>query len=265
MALKWAVLTSLTPLGYGSVCGMPDISFPVAGTSRAGYLAVPPATPGPWPGVVVIHEIVGLNDDIRRKADEFAARGYLALAPDLYDGRFWVRCVRAAARQVQAGQGPAFVALDAAAAFLASRPDCTGKTGVIGFCLGGGFALLCAPRGGFDVVSVNYGQVPKDAERALAGACPIVGSYGGRDPMGTSHPERLQRALAVLEVPHDVMIYPGSGHRFMTQSTGASAVLARVGRMSFQPADAADAWQRIFQFFGTQLGGGPAADSPADG
>jgi carboxymethylenebutenolidase len=233
---------------------MPEVSYPVPGGTAAGYLAVPSAPPGPWPAVVVIHEAFGLNDDIRAKADKFAAHGYLALAPDLFDGKSWIRCIRAAFRQLRAGQGPAFAALDAARAFLAARSDCTGKTGVIGFCLGGGFALLCAPREGFGVAAVNYGEVPKDAERVLAGACPIVGSFGGRDPMGTEHPERLQRALAVLEVPHDIQVYPGSGHRFMTQATGAGAVLARLGKMSFQRADAADAWQRIFAFFAVYLG-----------
>ena len=235
---------------------MPDISYPAADGTWPGYLAVPPASPGPWPAVVVIHEAFGLNDDIRRKADEFAARGYLALAPDLFDGKSWIRCIRGAFRQLRAGRGPAYVALDSARVFLAGRPDCTGKTGVIGFCMGGGFALLCAPRPGFDVAAVNYGEVPKEAEAVLAGACPIVGSYGGRDPMGTQHPERLQRALVVLEVPHDVEVYPGSGHRFMTETSGVGAVFAKVGKMTYQPADAADAWQRIFAFFGTYLGAG---------
>ena len=237
---------------------MPDISYPVPGgsaisTTVAAYLAVPSGGPGPWPGVVVIHEALGLTDDIRAKADELAGRGYLALAPDLFYGRSWIRCIRSAIQQVRAGRGPAFTVLEASRAVLAGRADCTGKTGVIGFCMGGGFALLCAPRDGFAVAAVNYGEVPKDAERALVGSCPVVGSFGGRDPMGTAHPERLQRALAVLEVPHDVHVYPGSGHRFMTQTSGATAVLAKLGRMTFQPADAADAWQRIFGFFETYL------------
>ena len=232
---------------------MPDITFQAADATWHGYLAVPAGRPGPWPGVVVIHEAFGLTDDMRRKADEFAAHGYLALAPDLFDGKSWIRCVRSAFQQLRAGRGAAFEALDGARSFLAERPDCTGKTGVIGFCMGGGFALLCAPRPGFEVASVNYGDVPKDAERALAGACPIVGSFGGRDAMGTEGPERLQRALAVLEVPHDVHIYPGSGHRFMSQSSGPAAVLLKMARMSYQPADAADAWQRIYRFFGTYL------------
>jgi carboxymethylenebutenolidase len=228
-----------------------------------GYLALPagassdPAgqgSTGKWPGVVVIHEAFGLNDDIRRKADQFAAHGYLALAPDLFDGKFWIRCIRSAIRQVRAQSGPAFEVLEAARGFLAARADCTGRTGVIGFCVGGGFALLCAPRDGFAVAAVNYGDVPKDAERALAGACPLVGSYGGRDrSISTEHPERLQRALTVLEIPHDVKVYPGSGHRFMSESSGVGGALAKVARMSYQQSDAADAWQRIFAFFGEHL------------
>ena len=234
---------------------MPAISYQAADRTTPGYLAVPlaGAAPGPWHGVVVIHEAFGLNDDIRQKADQFAARGYLALAPDLYDGRSWMRCVLGAVRQVRAGSGPAFDALEAARRYLAARDDCTGRTGVIGFCMGGGFALLCAPRDGFAVASVNYGEVPKDAENALRGACPIVGSYGARDPMGTKHPERLQRALTVLEIPHDVEVYPGVGHRFLTKPSGAAAVLSKFARMNYVESDAADAWRRIYAFFGEHL------------
>lgn len=235
---------------------MPGVSYQVADRTTRGYLAVPPtgSAPGPWHGVVMIHEAFGLNDDIRAKADQFAAHGYLTLAPDLYDGKSWIRCVLGAIRQLRAQSGPAFDALEAARRYLSARGDCTGRTGVIGFCLGGGFALLCAPRDGFSVVSVNYGQVPENAEDALRGACPIVGSYGARDPMGTKPPERLQRALTVLEIPHDVTVYPGAGHRFLTEPSGASAVLAKFARMNYVESDAADAWHRIFGFFAEHLG-----------
>jgi carboxymethylenebutenolidase len=238
-----------------------DISFVVNDRTIPGYLAVPSgdgAGTGPWPGVVIIHEIFGLNDDIRRKADEFAAHGYLGLAPDLYEGKNWLGCVRSAFKQIRAGSGQAFEVLDAARALLAGRDDCTGKVGVIGFCMGGGFALLCAPGHGFDAASVNYGEVPKDAEAALAGACPVVGSFGGRDLMGTEPPERLQRALAVLDIRHDVKVYPNSGHHFMSPSSGAAAVITKIIRMSYNEQDAADSWQRIFAFFGEMLGAGPS-------
>jgi carboxymethylenebutenolidase len=212
----------------------------------------------------VIHEVFGLNADVRHKADQLAARGYLALAPDLFDGKPWIRCVVSAIRQLRARSGPAFGLLEAARGALAARDDCTGRTGVIGFCLGGGFALLCAPRGGFSAASVNYGEVPGDAETVLRGACPVVGSFGARDIGGTKPAERLEHALTVLEVPHDVEVYPGSGHRFMTESSGAGAVLARFTRMSYQEADAADAWRRIYAFFGAHLGrDGIAGDASA--
>jgi carboxymethylenebutenolidase len=237
---------------------MPDISYPVGGGSAQGYLAAPAngsAEPGPWPGVVVIHEAFGLNADIRQKSDQFAARGYLALAPDLFDGRSWIRCVLGAFRQIQARSGPAFTALEAARSFLGARADCTGRTGVIGFCMGGAFAVLCAPREGFAAASVNYGVVPRDAQNVLRGTCPIVASYGARDQMGSKPPERLERALTALQVPHDVKVYPGSGHRFLSEASGSGAVLARFARMSYQETDADDAWRRIFAFFGEHLAG----------
>src|SRR5215831_14564098 len=174
-------------------------SYGADGRTWSGYLAVP-AQAGPWPGVVVIHEAFGLTDGIRQVADQLAAHGYLALAPDLFDGKSWIRCISSAVRQLHAGQGPAFAIIDGARAALAARPDCTGRAGVIGFCLGGDFALLCAPGHGFDVVAINYGDVPKDP-KLLAGACPVVGSFGGRDRMTAGHPERLDRALTALNVP----------------------------------------------------------------
>jgi carboxymethylenebutenolidase len=251
-----------------------DISFVVNDRSIPAYLAEPTgdsaepagesAEPARAPGVVVIHEIFGVNDDIKHKTDQIAAHGYLGLAPDLYGGKSWQGCVRQAFKQLKAGSGPAFEVLDAAARTLAERPDCTGQVGVIGFCMGGGFALLCAIRPGYSSASVNYGVVPADAEDVLAGACPIVGSFGAKDAMGTKPPERLQRALAVLDVRHDVKVYPDSGHRFMTKSTGAGAFLARITKMSYSEEDANDAWQRIFAFFGETLSPSPPATPPAD-
>ena len=241
---------------------MTAISIPVDDQTYPAYLAEPDGPPVRRPGVVVIHEAFGLNDDIRQKADEMAAHGYLAVAPDLYQGKSWPGCVRQAIVQLRSGSGAAFEAIDATRAMLAGRADCTGKVGVIGFCLGGGFALLCAPRPGFGAAAVSYGQVPADAEGALAGACPIVGSFGARDLMGTKPPERLQRALVVLDVKHDVKVYPNSGHRFMSEASGAGAVFAKIFRLSYDAEDAADAWRRIYAFFDAELGRGDEV-SPA--
>lgn len=237
---------------------MPDLSYPGDGGMVHGHLAVPGgpgAAPPPerWPGVVVVHEAFGLTESIRQQADRLASQGYLAFAPDLYGGKSWVRCIRGAIQQLRAKSGPAFTAIEAARAWLASRPECSGTTGVIGFCLGGGFALLCAPRDGFAAVSVNYGDVPADAETALEGACPVVGSFGARDPMGVKPPNRLEQALTSLGVPHDIKVYPGAGHRFMNKPPAPLAPLAGAVRMGYQETAAEDSWRRIFAFFDEHL------------
>ncbi len=133
--------------------------------------------PSPWPGVVVVHDALGLSDDIRAITDRFATAGYLALAPDLFSRGGMVRCVKSVFSQLYSGSGRAFDDLDAARTLLSDRDDSSGKVGVAGFCMGGGFALVAAARG-FDASAPYYGDLPKDT--ALAGACPVVASFGPR-------------------------------------------------------------------------------------
>ena len=190
---------------------------------------------------------------IHLKADEFAGRGYLALAPDLFGGKSWIRCIRGAFRQLQAGSGPAFTALDAARSFLSVRNDCTGKTGVIGFCMGGGFALMTANRG-FDVAAPNYGHLPRNLDAALSDACPVVGSYGARDRMLKGAAAKLEAALTDRGIPHDVKEYPDAGHSFLEQfPVGPLAPVLRVAGLGYEAASADDAWRRIRAFFDEHL------------
>ena len=233
---------------------MADMTFPTPHGELAGYLARPSGS-GPWPGVIVIHEVLGLDGDIRCHADRFAAWGYLALAPDLYSWGAKLTCIRAAFRELRAGSGRMFDDVDAARAWLAGRDDCSGRVGVIGFCMGGGFALLAAPRYPFAAAAVNYGIVPRDAEEALAGACPIVGSYGGRDRSLRGHATRLDHALSALGIDHDVKEYPAAGHSFLNRHHSPFAVVEKVLGMGFQGPAAGDAWGRIMAFFETHVRG----------
>jgi carboxymethylenebutenolidase len=239
---------------------MAEVTFAAPRGELPGHLATPAAA-GPWPGLVVIHEAFGLNDDLRGIADRLAEHGYLALAPDFFSGGgSKLACVRAAIRELNAGAGPTFDAIDAARRWLAERADCTGSVGVIGFCMGGGFALLAAPRYPFGAASVNYGRVPDDAERVLGGACPIVASYGGRDRGLRGHPERLERALTTLGVEHDLKVYPDAGHSFLNRNRGVAAfVLGKVFGVGYSGPSAEDAWRRILAFFGTHLRAGAEA------
>ncbi len=122
-----------------------DLSHPAADRDGSrklrGYLASP-AGSGPWPAVVMIHEIFGLDDVMRGHADRLAGLGYLTLAVDLFSAGGTARCLAATMTAMIRGHGRAFADICAARYYLASSRDCTGKIGVIGFCMGGGFALL---------------------------------------------------------------------------------------------------------------------------
>jgi carboxymethylenebutenolidase len=233
--------------------GVPDLSYSAASGELRGYLSVPRGE-GPWPGLVVIQDALGLTDDIREQADRLAAGGYLAFAPDLYSGR-GLRCVIATLQQSRSGHGPAYEDIEAARQWLVEREDCTGRIGIIGFCMGGGFALLSAPRYEFAAASVNYGEVPDDAAERLRGACPIVGSYGGRDHTLRGRAERLRAALTELDVPHDVKEYPGAGHSFMNRINLGPlfAPVLHLTGFDYHHPSAEDAWRRIFLFFDDHL------------
>jgi carboxymethylenebutenolidase len=227
-----------------------DIAYPVPGGTLPGYLAVP-TTPGPWPAVVVLHEIFGLSDDVRRQADRFAAEGYLALAPDLFGWASTPRCLVSSVRAMARGEGRIFDDIDAARGFLADRDDCTGSVGVIGFCFGGGLALLVAPAG-FVASAPNYGHLPRKPAERLRGSCPTVASYGGRDRQLKGAAAKLETVLEQLGIEHDVKEYAEARHGFLFPHTGKHAWSEPL-IVSYDKDAADDAWQRIFTFFDRHL------------
>ncbi|WP_328223236.1 dienelactone hydrolase family protein [Streptomyces sp. NBC_00310] len=160
-----------------------------------------------------------------RQTERLARAGYLALMPDLFADGGARRCLVPTMRAATSGRGRAWADLEAARQTLAEHPDCTGRVGVIGFCMGGSFALVAAGRGAFDAASVNYGLLPEDAERALAESCPVVASYGGRDRMLKGAAARLESVLEGAGVPHDVKEYPGAGHSFLNDAENAPRLL----------------------------------------
>lgn len=236
---------------------MPDIELgPVRDGSAAlrGYLGTPYGD-GPWPGVVVLHEGFGLNDVVRRQADHLAGAGYLALALDLYSDGGAARCLVSTFRALLSGRGKAIADIEAGRTFLQQHADCTGRVGVIGFCMGGGFALVTAGSG-FDVASANYGPLAPKLDEKLRGACPIVASYGGRDPLIPGAGRKLERTLTRLGIEHDLKIYPGVGHSFLNDAPvgpGPTPQVLRIANAGPKPEAAADAWRRIEAFFAQHL------------
>lgn len=221
-----------------------------------GVLGVPQGA-GPWPSVVLVHEAYGVTDVMRRQVTHLASMGYLALMPDLFSAGGARRCLVATIRALRSGEGRAFVDIETARTFLSARDDSTGKVGVLGFCMGGGFALVAASGHGFEVASSNYGMLPRDLDDDLRGACPIVGSYGGRDHSLTGAAARLDEALTRVGVVHDVKEYPEAGHSFLNDAENGPAAMrlltTRILGAGPNPDAAADAWQRIDGFFREHL------------
>jgi carboxymethylenebutenolidase len=205
---------------------------------------VKPEGVGPFPGLVVIHEIFGLNDNIRGIASRFAEQGYAALAVDLFSNRNRAVCML----QLMHGMlirplnNSMLSDLQATMAFLGKQPgvDPNG-TGVVGFCMGGGYALqLAVTEKGLKVASAFYGAVPKPLE-AFAQSCPIIGSYPEKD-FSAQGAHELDAVLEKHRIPHDIKFYENTLHSFFNQP-----------RTPIEEQAAKDAWQRMLSFFGRHL------------
>jgi carboxymethylenebutenolidase len=235
---------------------MPEITYPAPAGSLPAYLAVPTAQ-GPWPGVVVVHDALGMSTDLRRITDRFAATGYLALAPALYRRGRKIQCIVSTFRSLSSGSGPAIDDLVAARDHLAADGRCTGKVGLVGFCMGGGFCLQLAPRGVFDATAPNYGVLPNGTEHntALRRSCPVVASYGAKDRMLRGAAAKLEEALAEGDVPRDIKEYPDVGHSFMNNwpTPAPLRLVERIAGLAYSEPEAEDAWRRILAFFGEHL------------
>ena len=206
------------------------------------------------PGVLVLHEVFGLNDDIRRICRRFAEKGYHAVAPDLYRGAHWARCSMGAlaALRFRDGGQPADD-LEAALQWMEAQPAIT-AAGAVGFCLGGGFALCLGTRGTAKVAGGFYGDVPT-RQRMAEHMCPVLGGYGGRDRLFASQGARLKSDLDELGVPNDVVVYPDAGHSFMGDAGHPvlAALSAPLMAVSYNEAAAEDSWRRMLEFFAVHL------------
>lgn len=232
---------------------MPDLTFETPHHALNAYLATPEGK-GPWPGVVAIHDVYGLTDAARRHGDWLAQAGFLALVPDLYSWGGKLKCIRATMHDLSGGAGQSFDDVDAARRVLAERTDCTGKIGIVGYCMGGRFALLTAAGNGFSVSAPNYGRLPDNLEEVMRGACPVVASFGKHDiVVGKGAAGRLEKVLEKLGIEHDVKEYPNSGHAFMDDHKGALYSALALFGLKFNEKDAADARARITAFFKRHL------------
>jgi len=220
------------------------VKFQGEGRLLRGYLARPDGE-GPFPGIVVIHEIFGLNDNIKEISDRFANEGYVALGVDLFAGRNRMVCMFSfmGGLLFNSLNNGGIKDLKAALGHLGARPDVDeARLGAIGFCMGGSFAIAWACTDDrLKVVAPYYGMNPRPLE-AVRRACPVVGSYP-EDDFTKSHAIKLDATLDEYEVPNDIKLYPGAKHSFFNAH----------GR-NYNAEVSADSWERTLAFFGERLG-----------
>ncbi|MCV7335318.1 MULTISPECIES: dienelactone hydrolase family protein [Mycolicibacterium] len=210
-----------------------------------------PGGDGPWPGVVIIHDAIGYGPDNEAISERVAAAGYLALTPNLYSRGGRARCITRVMRELMTQRGRALDDILAARDHLRSHAKCTGAVGIAGFCMGGQFALMLGPKG-FGASAPFYGTpLPRHLAQTLDASCPVVASFGRRDPIGIGAPARLQRIVDDKNIPADIKVYPDAGHSFANQLPGQAFL--RITGFGYNEAATADAWSRVFAFFDEHL------------
>jgi carboxymethylenebutenolidase len=211
---------------------------------------------GPWPGLVVIHDAFGYRRDKEATNERIAQAGYVALTPNMYARGGRVRCITRVMRELMTQRGRALDDILAARDHLKAMAECSGHIGIAGFCMGGQFALVMSPKG-FGASAPFYGTpLPRNLSETLEGACPIVASFGGRDPLGRGAPDKFREVTAAKQLTTDIKVYPGVGHSFA--NTLPAQPLLRITGFGYDQAATDDAWSRVFAFFGEHLAAGAA-------
>lgn len=216
-----------------------------------------PGGDGPWPAVVVVHDAIGYGPDKEAISARIAGAGYLAITPDLYSRGGRTRCITRVFRELLSKRGRALDDILAARDHVLGLPECTGAVGIAGFCMGGQFALVMSPKG-FGASAPFYGTpLPRPLDETLTGACPIVASFGRRDPIGIGAADRLRKVVQDKGIAADIKVYPEAGHSFANKLPGQP--LLRVTGFGYHEAAANDAWARVFSFFTEHLRATPRA------
>ena len=219
-------------------------NVPVGDNQVWSYVAHPVGE-GQWPGILVIQEWWGLEPHMFDVAQRFAREGYVAIMPDLFHGMV-TNDAAEAMDFMRSGfdQSEAVEELVATVKFLKDLSPCSGKVGVIGYCLGGGLALSTAIASD-EVGAVNpyYGGNPDPIELVERIQCPVLGLYAERDEANRPSVPAIEEALGRYGKEYECIVYPDAPHAFFNDT-----------RDSYRPEAAADAWRRTVEFMRQHLG-----------
>lgn len=233
-----------------------DVSLPGRRGDMPVYVAVPDGE-GPWPAVLVVSDALGMTIDLRKQMDWLAGEGYLAAAPDLFYWGGRMRCLFSTMRQALAGEGSVFDDFETARQWLVNYQDSSGRVGVGGFCFGGGFALLLAGKGGFDVAGSTYSSLTRDVLTSLARSCPVVGSHRAHKKL-EKEPAEIAEVLWANSVPYDIEVSANDGHSFGNDHLDGtvpkwSLILGKMTTSEPQAPAVQDSRRRILSFFDAHM------------
>jgi carboxymethylenebutenolidase len=226
-----------------------EVTIPAGGGAPAtpAFAMIPE---GAARGVVVVHEIYGRQPEIDRVVERFARTGYAAVAPDLFH-RGRLACLFEVFRAMKRGGGGTAVeqGRNTRAWLCAESGVAEDKVGLIGFCWGGGYALLTGP--GWGAVSTNYGDVP--APDVMRGIGPVIGCYGGRDKAFRKMGGVLEERLGNVGMTPEVHVFD-AGHSFLTDGHHpiSRALMPRMAIGDY-PEARARGWEKILAFFDKHL------------
>jgi carboxymethylenebutenolidase len=192
------------------------------------------------PVVIVIHEIFGMSDWVRSVADELAAEGFIAVAPDLLSGfgpdgggteSFKGDSMRAAFGKLKDDE--LTKRLDAARDYALALPSATDKSASVGFCWGGGASFTYATRQPKLNAAVVFYGVPPSKEEMAKIACPVLGCYGKNDYRITSTVDATTKSMAELHKVYDPHVYDGAGHGFLRQQDGQNGATLKASQQAW--------------------------------
>jgi carboxymethylenebutenolidase len=227
----------------GLTTGM--VSYPgPAGAELMGYLARPDDTDEALPAIIVIQEWWGLNEHIRDVTRRIAREGFVALAPDLYDGQVTTEPDEARKLVIELDMMAAVREIGAAIDYALQQDYASGsEAGIVGFCMGGRLVLRTVAADEDVGAAVAFYGSPLTPEEAPEANAPVLGLYGSEDQsIPVEEVRQMEEAFAEAGITHEIQVYEGAGHAFFNDT-----------RDSYDEDAAADAWPRTLEWFRTHL------------
>lgn len=223
---------------------MPDVEFEANGGTAKGYLAEPDEE---GPGLVVLGEWWGLDENERKTADSFAREGFVALSPDLYGGNTTEEPDEAQKQLMAMNMEEAEKEMRGAVKYVLDHPKCNGQVGAVGFCAGGGLSVWAAASNPQIGAAVTYYYVMPHGKPDFSNInAPVLGHFGTADDfISVDDAKALESELQAAGVDAAFEYYEGGQHAFANDHD-------RLG--TYDQGHAAKAWERTTSFLKKHLG-----------